>query len=399
MKKRPLDTPPTTKARASVFKFGKVCPRLCGLVFAAAVLTMSLKAQAPSALLSTVEINALCVRSAQLMDAGGVVAPDLGRAAAPVIENVKQACTQLKLHPNGGLPTYALMMNVRTYLALTDAIPKPYPFPEIARQQLAEVRETSARLDAHFRALLDTKDAQLVAPDYDDLGRYADANRKLPAPQAGKPRVVFLGDSITDLWRLNEYFPDRDFINRGISGQLAAQMLTRMKADVIDLHPAAVVILAGTNDLARETPLTGIEDDYVMLADLAAAAKIKVIFASVLPVSDTHKDVDPSYERTPSHPPLFIRALNDWLKAFCTQRGFVYLDYYPALADNTGQLGADLSDDGLHPNAKGYRVMAPLLTAAVSKAVAVPAPPAPAPGAISSGATSGKTKKTKDASK
>ena len=111
-------------------------------------------------------------------------------------------------------------------------------------------------------------------------GRYADDNRKLGAPRPGKPRVVFLGDSITDLWRLNEYFPDRDFINRGISGQMASQMLGRMKADVIDLHPAAVVILAGTNDLAREIPLTAIEDDYLMLADLATAAKIKVIFAS-----------------------------------------------------------------------------------------------------------------------
>jgi lysophospholipase L1-like esterase len=293
------------------------------------------------------------------------------------------------------------MMNVRAYLELADAIPKPYPFPEAARQQLAEVRETSARLDAHFRALLDSKDTQLVAPDIDDLGRYADANRKLLPAQPGKLRVVFLGDSITDLWRLNEYFPDRDFVNRGISGQMASQMLGRMKADVIDLHPAAVVILAGTNDLAREIPLTAIEDDYLMLADLAGVAKIKVIFASVLPVSDVHKDVDPSYERTPSHPPLFIRALNDWLKALCTQRGYVYLDYYSALIDNTGQLDADLSDDGLHPNPKGYRVMAPLLTAAVNKATgtaAAAAPVAPAP-ASSAGAGSAKTKKGKDASK
>jgi lysophospholipase L1-like esterase len=366
----------------------------------AGIAAITLRAQAPNPLLSTAEVNALCLRSAQLMDAGGIATPDLGRAAAPVVENVKQACTQLKLHPNGGQPTYALMMNVRTYLALTDAIPKPYPFPEAARQQLAEVRETSARLDAHFRALLDTKDAQLVAPDHDDLGRYADANRKLPAPQPGKPRVVFLGDSITDLWRLNEYFPDRDFINRGIGGQVAAQMLARMKQDVIDLHPAAVVILAGTNDLARETALTAIEDDYLMLADLAAASRIKVIFASVLPVSDAHRDVDPSYERTPSHPPLFIRALNDWLKAFCLQRGYVYLDYYPALADNTGQFAGDLSDDGLHPNAKGYRVMAPLLTAAVSKAVGTPAaPPLAAAPITTPNSTSAKTKKGKDTSK
>ena len=174
------------------------------------------------------------------------------------------------VHPNSGQATYALMMNVRAYLALADAVPKPFPFPEAARQQFAEVRDDSTRLDSHFRALLDSKDAQLTQPDRDNLARYAEANRKLGAPQPGKPRVVFLGDSITDLWRLNEYFPDRDFVNRGISGQIACQMLGRMKADVIDLHPAAVVILAGTNDLARGIPLTAIEDNYVMMADLAA---------------------------------------------------------------------------------------------------------------------------------
>src|SRR5580704_11889664 len=154
---------------------------VCLIAFAAGIL----RAQAPSALLATADLNTLCGRSAQLMEAGGVAAPDLGRAAAPVIENVKQACTQLKLHPSGGQPTYSLMMNVRAYLELADAIPKPYPFPEAARQQLAEVRETSARLDAHFRALLDTKDTQLVAPDIDDLGRYADANRRIQPSQAG----------------------------------------------------------------------------------------------------------------------------------------------------------------------------------------------------------------------
>jgi lysophospholipase L1-like esterase len=380
-------------------------PRPCGaglrpasaLVWVAFFAT-GLRAQAPSAaantaMLDPAEVNSLCLRATQLMEAGGVAVPDLSRAAAPVIENVKQACTQLRLRPNNGQATYALMMNVRAYLTLADTVPKPYPFPEAARQQFAEVRDESTRLDSHFRALLDSKDEQLTAPDRDNLARYAEANRKLGAPQAGKPRVVFLGDSITDLWRLNEYFPDRDFVNRGISGQTASQMMGRMKADVTDLHPAAVVILAGTNDLERGIPLTAIEDDYVMLADLAVAARVKVIFASLLPVGDAHKDADPSYERTPSHPPAYIRALNDWLKSFCAQRGYAYLDYYPALLDAQGQLAADVSDDGLHPNAKGYRLMAPLLAAAVNKAVAPPAPPAPpTPSAV-------KPKKGKDTSK
>jgi lysophospholipase L1-like esterase len=344
---------------------------MAGLVLFAAML----QAQAPNALLSSADMDKNCERAAQLMDAGGVAAPDLGRAAAPVIENVKQACTQLKLKANGGLPTYNLMSNVRAFLELSDAIPKPYPFPDIARQQLAELREISARLDAHFRALLDRKDSELVTGDPDDLARYADDNRRLGMPQAGKPRVVFLGDSITELWRLNEYFPDHDYINRGISGQTTLEMLGRFKADVIDLRPSTVVILGGTNDLARQVPLTQIEDNYLLMADLAAANRIKVIFASVLPVSDAHKDADPSYERTPSHQPVFIAALNEWLQRFAQSRGYGYVDFSKALMDAQGHFGAELSDDGLDPNSKGYRLMAPLLTAVVSKEAAAAAPP------------------------
>ncbi len=90
-----------------------------------------------------------------------------------------------------------------------------------------------------------------------------------------------------------------------------------------------------------------------MIADLASAYKIKVIFASVLPVSDYHKDVNPAYERTPGRPPVLIKALNDWLEHLCSQRGYTYLNYYPAMLDNAGELKEDLGDDGLHPNAEG----------------------------------------------
>ena len=327
----------------------------------------ALTAQVGSAQLSANEANQLCGRTVQLMDAGGVAIPDLQRAAAPVIENVRTACAQLQLRANAGQPTYALLMNLRAYLTLADAVPKPFPFPETARQQFTEIRDDSNRLEAHFRALLDQKDVQLRSPDRDNLSRYADANRKLAPPQAGKPRVVFFGDSITDLWRLNEYFPDRDFINRGISGQITGELLGRMKADVLNLQPSAVLILAGTNDLARNVPLVTIEDNYAMIATLAAANDIKVIFASVLPVSDYHKDRNPAYEMTRVRPPVYIKALNDWLQNYCAQKGCTFLNYFQALADDQGQLATDLADDGLHPTAKGYRVMAPLALAAIDK--------------------------------
>jgi lysophospholipase L1-like esterase len=336
-------------------------------------------AQAPTALMSTRDVNQLCGRATQRMEAGGVAVPDLLRAAAPVIESVRQACTQLQASGGGGQPTYMLMTNLRAYLALADAVPKPFPFPDAARQQFAELRDASTRLDAHFRALLDQKDAQIRTPDRDNLKRYSEANAKLPKPDPAKPRVVFFGDSITDLWRLNEYFPDSDFVNRGISGQITGEMLGRMKADVIDLHPQMMLILAGTNDLARGIPAATIESNYVTIADLASAYKIKPIFASVLPVSDYHKDVSPANERTAGRPPASIKALNEWMERFCSERGYTYLNYFSAMVDDAGQLQADLGDDGLHPNAKGYRIMAPLALQAVQKtgAAAPGQPPKP----------------------
>ena len=206
-------------------------------------------------------------------------------------------------------------------------------------------------------------------PDRDNLRRYAEANAKLPKPAANEKRVVFYGDSITDGWRLNEYFPGHDFVNRGISGQVTGEMLGRMKADVIDLQPAAMVVLAGTNDIARGTPLSTIENNLVMMADLADTYKIKPMFASVLPVSDYHKDADPRYEMTKTHPPATIQLLNRWIQGFCQSNGFVYLDYYSAMADPMGQLKADLSDDGLLPNAKGYRVMSSIALEAIGRAL------------------------------
>jgi lysophospholipase L1-like esterase len=329
-------------------------------------------AQAPEVLLPPAEVNRLCVRSTQLMEAGGVAIADLARAAAPVIENVRQSCGQLQRAPNSGQPTYALMMNLRAYLTLADAVPKPFPFPDVARQQFAELRDISNRLDTHFRALLDDKDKQLRDPDPDGLLHFAEANRKIGPPRPGRPRVVFLGDSITGEWRLNEYFADRDFVNRGIESQTTVQMLGRMKADVIDLRPEAVVIEGGAFDLGRDVPLLTIEDNYTMLADLAAANKIKVVFASVPPVSDYHADSNPTYERTKSRPPVYIKALNEWLESFCTQRKYAYLNYYAALADARGLLARDLSDDGFQPNSKGYRLMAPVALEAIDKALGPP---------------------------
>lgn len=309
-------------------------------------------------------------RAVQLMGSTAMAVPELSRAGAPITENARAAVDTLRSlgRQHAGV-TYSFLTNARAFLLLADSLPKPDSFPAEAARQLTELRDTVDRAEANFRALLETKESQLRSSDRDNLGRYAESNARVAPPVAGRPRVVFLGDSITDGWRLNEYFPDRDFINRGISGQITGEMLGRMKADVLDLKPEAVLILAGTNDIARGVPLKAIEDNLVMIADLAEAHKVKPLLASVLPVSDYHKDQNPAYEMSRVRPPQTIRALNDWIRGFCRERSYTYVDYFPEMADASGSLKAELADDGLHPNGAGYRVMAPVALAAIDKAV------------------------------
>jgi len=205
--------------------------------------------------------------------------------------------------------------------------------------------------------------------DYGQLSRYRDANEKLGAPAAGENRVVFFGDSITDIWHLDESFPGKPYVNRGIGGQTTSQMLVRFRQDVIDLHPKVVVILAGTNDIAGNTgPISNqdIEANLASLAELAHAHNIKVVYSSVLPV---HNYTDKSKDFFAQRPMSRILALNDWLKDYCANNGIIYLDYFPALVDDKGLLKKDLADDGLHPNAAGFKIMAPMAEAAIANAL------------------------------
>lgn len=331
------------------------------------------------ALLAPAEAQKLFERAVQLIESTMITVPGLARAAEPILENVRQSFQDLRTGPSPQHAghTYRLLAGIRAYQALADSLPKPYPFPAEAARQFTELREAAERIETHFRALLDRTEALLRAPDRDNVARYAEANAKLPPPQAGRPRVVFLGDSITEGWRLNEYFPEQDFINRGIGGQITGQMLGRMKADVLDLKPAAVLVLGGTNDIARSVPLKVIEDNLAMIAELAAGRGIKVILASVLPVHNYNKDQNPQFERTRLRPLKTILELNDWIRQFAKRSGHIYLDYYSAMVDASGYLRQDLADDGLHPNAAGYRVMAPLAGAAIQQAVAPSQGPAP----------------------
>lgn len=207
--------------------------------------------------------------------------------------------------------------------------------------------------------------------DWPQLGRYRDDNAQLPAPVPGEARVVFFGDSITDAWGRAEgtrFFPGKPYVNRGISGQTTAQMLLRFRQDVLALRPAAVVMLAGTNDLAGNTGLATlpmIEDNFRSMTELAQANHIRVILASVLPVSDYpwHPGLQPAGK---------VRALNAWLKSYAASRGATYLDYYSALTNAQGGMDARLAGDGVHPTPAGYAIMAPLAQQAIERALANP---------------------------
>ena len=217
--------------------------------------------------------------------------------------------------------------------------------------------------------------AEAKLNDWPALARYRDATANILPASKAQTRVVFMGDSITDSWddpKYGGFFPGKPYIDRGIGGQTTPQMLVRFRADVIALQPKVVLILAGTNDLAGNTgpsTLEAIEDNLASMAQLASNNHIRVVLASVLPVSDYSSRDGKPIIRTVQRSPEKIIALNQWIKDFALRNKFIYLDYYSAMIDEKGFFKAELSGDGLHPNEKGYAVMAPLAEQAIARAL------------------------------
>lgn len=245
-------------------------------------------------------------------------------------------------------------------------------------QESAQSPQPKSAIPSTGFAGLDQYRASRIAiftDDFGQLARYREANAALKPPAPGENRVVFFGDSITDIWHLDEYFSGKAYINRGIGGQTTPQMLVRFRQDVIDLHPKVVIILAGTNDIAGNTGpmrIEDIEDNYASMAELARAHEIKVIYSSVLPV---HNYTPRAQELFAQRSPDKILQLNRWLKNYCAAAsGCSYLDYFSAMVDEKGLLKGGLADDGLHPSGPGYKLMAPLAEAAIHNALEAPKP-------------------------
>jgi lysophospholipase L1-like esterase len=209
----------------------------------------------------------------------------------------------------------------------------------------------------------------LMSQDWANLKKYSADNDQLKS-EPSENAVVFMGNSITEGWvnASPEFFSDNNYIGRGISGQTTPQMLIRFMPDVIDLHPKAVVILAGTNDIAGNTGFSSVKmitNNIKAMAQLAVANDIKVILCSVLPVYEYpwRKSVKPIDK---------ISEINQWLEEYALENGHIYLDYYSEMVDKRKGLKKEFSEDGVHPNHKGYAVMEPLAKTAIQKALNQP---------------------------
>ncbi len=204
--------------------------------------------------------------------------------------------------------------------------------------------------------------AHSLLSDFAQLERYQSINQSLPPTAPG--RVVFYGDSITDVWPTTyatHFFPGKPYIGRGITGQSTDAMLWRFQQDVIDLHPSAVVILAGSNDVVladRHITFQQTTTNIQAMAELAEQHHIRVILCSLLPVSHYPQPQQAIFSEE-------IRTINRWLQAYAADQHLAYVDYFSAIADSTGAMKNSLTEDGLHPNAAGDDVMRPLVQQAI----------------------------------
>lgn len=205
--------------------------------------------------------------------------------------------------------------------------------------------------------------------DFAQFDRYAKANAELPAPAKGEKRVVFMGNSITDIWAAKhpDFFKNHGYVGRGISGQTSYQFLLRFRQDVINLKPQLVVINYGTNDIAENTGAYDEDQTFnnvCSMVDMARANHIKVILCSTLPAENF------SWRPNITDGMQKIRHLNDRVKAYCKANKIPYVDYFSAMLSEDGMgMKKEYQNDTVHPNVKGYDVMEAIIVPAIEKAL------------------------------
>lgn len=279
------------------------------------------------------------------------------RASAHKLRNPGETLVNLR----NGLLTLAFAGLIASALAISQE-PGAKPETSVSAAQTAPRLTPSGHPDNEYWR---QHDHQMLF-DFPWLARFKEADTQLGPPAPGENRVVFMGDSITEGWRLDQSFPGKPYVNRGISGQTTPQMVLRFHQDVVNLKPKVVVILAGINDIAGNTgPMTleDTENNLAAMAEIATANGIKVVLCSVLPAFD--------FSWSPGqYPAPKVAAINDWIKSYAGSHGYPYVDYYTAMKDDRGGLPATLSKDGVHPNEAGHTIMAPLVAAGIEKALA-----------------------------
>lgn len=269
------------------------------------------------------------------------------------------AASALQAQESGGLPVTKAPPSLPETIAPPAAQAPPTSQPEAEAEPAPAATPASNWMKEH---------EEQMENDWPYLGRFKKADSKLALPAPGENRVVFMGDSITQDWKIEGQkgsFPGKPYVNRGIKAQTTPQMLVRFRQDVIALKPKVVVILAGINDIAGVTgPVTleQIEDNLASMADLATANQIRVVLCSVLPSFSI-----PWVQGLKPAPQVV--ALNAWIKDYAARKGYVYVDYHSAMKDERGGLPAALSQDGVHPLPAGYAIMTPLVEAGIAKAL------------------------------
>jgi lysophospholipase L1-like esterase len=205
---------------------------------------------------------------------------------------------------------------------------------------------------------------KLQAQDWPYLKKYQSENASIQSTSSKHQRIVFMGDSITEFWKTlyPDFFFNKYYINRGISGQTSPQMLIRFRADVIELKPLVAVILAGANDIAGNTGASTLEmimHNIISMTELAEKNQIKVILCSVLPAN-----LFP-WKQEKENPADKIVLLNEMIQKYANENNILYLDYYSAMVNDQKGMIAAYSDDGVHPNKIGYQIMSPLVENAI----------------------------------